>query len=97
MKKIIDNKHYTLAHRLIKDLFIFVVGVSLIYSFLYLPIQERMLRSACSSGATEQVQVASQQVVEYNKNLEEGQQPLVIDEIALYSAQYTLCVQSKGF
>ena len=78
--------------------FLFGIAVSFVafYSFVLAPQQVRAERKACHDQALEQAGTIVAQVQQQNENLEEGQEPAQVNDIAVYDTQYSICLRSKG-
>lgn len=96
MKKMIDNKAWGHVHHVLKTVVMLLVGLSIIYSFLYVPFSAKQIRKNCNVSALNQAQSTALDVQRYNANLAEGQEPIQLDQVGLYSTQYNLCLQSEG-
>lgn len=79
-----------------KYVFMAAIGLSVIYSFGYLPLKSSMASKACHTEALASAQEAAQQAQQANQNLQEGQDAVQVDQIGVYNTQYTLCQRSRG-
>ncbi|MFW0871068.1 MAG: hypothetical protein ACKKL4_01260 [Patescibacteria group bacterium] len=96
MKNLVNMKCMGRLGHTIKYIFMALIGLSIIYSFGVTPLNRALATKACHTEALATAQNAAAQAQEANKNLEEGQPPIQIDQIAVYNTQYTLCTRSRG-
>jgi hypothetical protein len=96
MKKFVNAKGISAVGYALKYIFMAAIGLSVIYSFGYVPLKTSMASKACHTEALAASQQAAQQAQQANQNLQEGDQPVQVDQIGIYNTQYTLCQRSRG-
>ena len=102
MKKyILHTKVWKTLGSVSKGVGVFLVGLSVVYSFLYLPFISQQQRIACHNDVAAEAQASGQEALEAYQDSEEFSPEELAAQVTLlveqrYSFNYVVCLHAYG-